>query len=211
MSLDSLPGFREMLGETTFRKAIDMSRLIATCALIAMGCSGSEAPAQTATTVPLKSSSNGQAPVVSASATPSAVTASAALDAGPSPLPPQETAPHWDVVGRFVTYKTGKPLAGATISLCTSGTLSCSNNPRAKRVTTDAAGAFRLLAVPEGQFWMNVDAPPGMSDCETPFTETSEPVDLAHDCHEAPGAPGVCDLGTLETCYPFELPPPPPH
>ncbi|MBK9263188.1 MAG: carboxypeptidase regulatory-like domain-containing protein [Polyangiaceae bacterium] len=188
-----------------------MSRLIATCALIAMGCTGSETPAQTAVSAPLKSSSNGQAPVASASATPSSVTASAALDAGPSPPPSQTTARLWEITGKFVTYKTGKPLAGATISLCASGTLNCSKNPRAKRVTTDAAGAFRLPSVPEGKFWMVVDAPPGTSDCESPFTETGDLVVLARDCHEAPGAPGVCDFGTLETCHPFEMPPPPPH
>ncbi|HRI70984.1 MAG TPA: hypothetical protein PK156_42415 [Polyangium sp.] len=48
----------------------------------------------------------------------------------------------------------------------------------------------------------------GNSDCFTPLTGTNDSLVPTRDCHEKPEAPGVCDLGTIATCLPFEMPPP---
>lgn len=134
----------------------------------------------------------------------------AVVGAGPVHLPSPKPGRLWNVTGRFVTYKSRSPLSGATIFLCSWGMSHCANAPGIKRATTDAQGVFRLSGVPEGQFWLEVQPSAGTKDCESPFTETGESLLPARDCHEAPGAPGVCDLGPRRTCLPFEMPPPPP-
>jgi len=130
---------------------------------------------------------------------------------GPQKLPAAKAARLWDVKGRFVTYKRSSSLAGATLTLCAPGAANCATDSRAKHTTTDAQGTFRFSATPEGEFWIHVQAPPGTDDCETPFTVMDKSLVPARDCHEVAGAPGVCDLGTIMTCLPFEMPPPPPH
>ncbi len=130
---------------------------------------------------------------------------------GPQTLPAPKAARTWDVKGQFVTYKRHSPLAGATLGLCSPGASRCVGDSRAKHTTTDAQGAFRFPATPEGEFWIHVEPAPGTSDCASPFTLVNKSLVPARDCHEVAGAPGVCDLGTITTCLPFEMPPPPPH
>jgi hypothetical protein len=132
----------------------------------------------------------------------------AVVGAGPKTLPAPKAARLWEVTGRFVTYKSHAPLFGASLTLCSSGAANCAGDSGAKRVTTDKLGAFRFSAIPEGEFWIRVQPPRGTSDCESPFTVTDKSLVPAHDCHENPGASGVCDLGTITTCFPFEMPPP---
>lgn len=135
----------------------------------------------------------------------------AVVGTGPATLPSPKAARQWSVTGQFVTYKGHKPLAGATLALCSFGNSHCTRDGLTKGITLDAQGKFRLNAVPEGQFWIDVVPLVGTDDCETPFTVTGTSLLPAHDCHEAAGSPGVCDLGTLTTCLPFEMPPPHGH
>lgn len=133
----------------------------------------------------------------------------AIVGAGPATLPEPRAGKTWEVKGQFVAYKNSKVLAGAIITLCSSGTSECAGNSGAPRVTTDAQGGFRFSSVPEGEFWLDVQPPPKDPDCATPFTVTDKSLVPRRDCQEKPGAPGVCDLGKLATCLPFEMPLPP--
>ena len=132
----------------------------------------------------------------------------AVVGTGPVALPKAKPARKWEVKGKFVTYKRRAPLAGATLLLCTSGASSCVSDPRAKRFTTDGLGQFHFADVPDGEFRLSVTPPAGTDDCNTPFTRTDNSLVPTRDCHEAAGSPGICDLGTITTCLPFEMPPP---
>lgn len=135
----------------------------------------------------------------------------AVVGAGPAVLPARRARRDWTVTGRFVTYKSRKPLSGATISLCSSGTSDCASALHAKRNTTNAQGEFRFLGISEGEFWIHVDPPVDTQECATPFIVTGASLVPARDCQEAAGALEVCDMGTMTTCLPFEMPPRPPH
>jgi len=132
----------------------------------------------------------------------------AIVGAGPTKLPEPQAAKTWEITGRFEAYRSSKPLAGATITLCPPGIRECANSPGAKRITTDANGGFRFSGVAEGEFWLDVQAPPNTSDCQTPFTLMDKYLVPKRDCRENAAAPGVCDLGSILTCLPFEMPPP---
>lgn len=132
------------------------------------------------------------------------------VGAGPATLPTPKVGKKWEIKGKFVSYKRSTPLAGATIIFCGTGAFACAHDPDAKRMTADARGGFRFPAVPDGEFRIEVEPPAGFSDCASPFTLHSDWVSPARDCHESSDAPGICDLGTLRTCLPFEMPPPPP-
>lgn len=133
----------------------------------------------------------------------------AIVGAGPAILPEPRAGKTWEVKGQFVAYKNSKVLPGATITLCSSGTSECGTSPGLQQVTTDAQGIFRFSNVPEGEFWIHVQPPPKHPDCATPFTVTDRSLVPHRDCQEKPEAPGVCDLGKLPTCLPFEMPPSP--
>lgn len=126
---------------------------------------------------------------------------------GPTKLPEPRAAKLWEIKGQFVAYRSSKAIGGATITLCPPGTRECATSPGAKRVTTDDQGGFRFSDVPEGEFWLDVQPPPQNADCKTPFTVTDTSLVPRRDCRENPAAPGVCDLGTIRTCLPFEMPP----
>jgi hypothetical protein len=129
--------------------------------------------------------------------------------AGPDVLPVAKAARTWDVVGHIRFYKRDAPMPNARLSLCPSiGDQDCARSPFTRTATTGNDGSFRLRGVTEGELELHVDPPAGMTECETPFTVTGHSVVPSRDCHEAPGAPGVCDLGTLTDCLPFEMPPP---
>jgi hypothetical protein len=132
----------------------------------------------------------------------------AVVGAGPATLPKPKIGRTWEITGKFVTYKTRTALVGASLAMCSSGSFACANDPHAKRFTTDAQGGFRFSAVPEGEYWIEMQPPQGLTDCVTPFTLTNTWVAPAQHCREKPEAPGVCDLGTIQTCLPFEMPPP---
>jgi hypothetical protein len=129
------------------------------------------------------------------------------VGAGPKALPASNAARTWNVKGQFVTYKSHSPLSGAALALCSPGASDCVGDSSAKRTTTDARGSFQFAAIPNGEFWIRVKPPAGIQDCESPFTVNDKSLVPARDCHELPGTPGVCDLGTITTCFPFEMPP----
>jgi hypothetical protein len=99
-------------------------------------------------------------------------------------------------------------MANATVALCSSiGDRDCANAPSARTTTTGKDGSFTLTGVPEGELRLHVRPPAGMTECATPFTVTGHAVVPSRDCKEASGRPGICDLGTLTDCLPFEMPP----
>jgi len=78
----------------------------------------------------------------------------------------------------------------------------------ALQATTQADGSFRFGGVPEGEMHILVRPPVGLSDCAAPFTVVGHVFAPARDCVVRPDRPGVCDLGVLTQCLPFEMPPP---
>lgn len=134
----------------------------------------------------------------------------AVVASGPDTLPKLEEGRRWDVTGKFVTYKQSKPLAGAALVMCSSASSDCTIDPDVKRTTTDVQGSFRFSGVVDGQFRIQVQPVPDTDDCKTPFNLKNVWLHPARDCHDAPGSPGKCDMGTITTCLPFEMPPPPP-
>lgn len=135
----------------------------------------------------------------------------AVVAGGPATLPKPKEGRRWDVSGTFVTYKQSKPLAWATLALCSSGGSDCAKDPDAKQTTTDAQGNFRFSGVMDGEFRIEITPPSDIEDCRTPFHVTTSWLFPRRDCHDVPGSPEKCDLGTRTTCLPFEMPPPPPR
>lgn len=128
--------------------------------------------------------------------------------AGPRRLPPAQTARTRDVVGRLRVYKSGAPLANAAVELCSAIPVGerCPDAAFVRRATSAADGGFRFREVPDGEFRLLVRPPHDAEGCDGLFRDTGGSVEPARDC---PGA-GECDLGELEQCLPFEMPPPPP-
>jgi len=129
------------------------------------------------------------------------------IGAGPARLPAPVPSRRWDVVGRLRLHKNSKPLAGASLELCPSSG-GCAGAPYRKAAVTNDDGSFRFEGVLDGHFFIGVRPPPGVQDCETPFTVTGHFFTPARDCRQGTGAPGTCDLGDIEQCLPFEMPPP---
>lgn len=135
----------------------------------------------------------------------------AVVSGGPETLPKPQARRSWEVTGTFVTYKQSKPLAGAKLTICSTAASNCANDPDAKKTTTDANGGFRFPGVVDGEFRIQVEPPPGTDECKTPFHLTASWLYPQRDCHDTPENPGKCDMGTIKTCLPFEMPPPPPR
>lgn len=129
--------------------------------------------------------------------------------AGPTRLPAAQAGRRWEVLGRLTTYKRGTPLAGLEIELCSAPDRhgKCAGPPSALRARTGADGSFRFVGVPDGQLHLLVRPPEALDDCQSPFTIVGHMFTPARDC-AATRTPGVCDLGELLQCQPFELPPP---
>jgi hypothetical protein len=142
-----------------------------------------------------------------------AVARIAVTGAGPRILPVPKKARTWSVVGRFQTAKRRRPLANATLELCADHApgRGCPGSSLVWRGKTAANGSFRFDAASDGDYWIEVKPPPDEEDCDSLFHPTGHPLRPARDCKEDPGAPGVCDLGVLTDCHPWEMPPPPPH
>jgi hypothetical protein len=64
--------------------------------------------------------------------------------------------------------------------------------------------------VPEGELRLHVRPPASEEGCGGIFNVMGSTIVPSRDCQAAPGAPRVCDLGTLKQCFPFEMPPPRP-
>ncbi|MBK9756390.1 MAG: carboxypeptidase regulatory-like domain-containing protein [Nannocystis sp.] len=140
------------------------------------------------------------------------IVAIAVAGRGPERLPAAQVGRSWEVVGRLETYKSGAPLAGLAIELCSARGRDgrCAGGTSvALRATTRADGSFRFAGVPEGEMHILVRPPEGLADCDTPFTVVGHVFAPARDCVARPDRPGVCDLGVLTQCLPFEMPPPP--
>lgn len=133
----------------------------------------------------------------------------AVAGAGPTQLPAAQAARRYEVVGRLVTYKGDRPLAGLEIELCSSPGPgdSCAGapfTPTSLKARTGADGSFRFVGVPDGQMHLLVRPPEAVEDCRTPFTLVGKIFTAGRDC---PPGPGPCDLGTITQCLPFEMPP----
>lgn len=136
----------------------------------------------------------------------------AVVGRGPERLPAAQAGRSWEVVGRLETYKRGAPLAGLAIELCSARGRDghCAGGTSfALTATTRADGSFRFVGVPEGELHILVRPPEGLSECDSPFTVVGHVFAPARDCVARPERPGVCDLGVLTQCLPFEMPPPP--
>lgn len=131
------------------------------------------------------------------------------IGAGPGNLPPAQPARTWEIIGRLEVYKSGAPLANADLELCT-GSGDCVGAPFSIKATSAADGSFRFTGVPEAELQLHVRPPASEAGCGGIFTETGTSIMPARDCRAPPGAPRVCDLGTVRQCLPFEMPPPPP-
>ena len=133
----------------------------------------------------------------------------AVAGAGPTRLPAAQVGRRWEVLGRLTTYKSGAPLAGLEIELCSAPDRhgKCAGPPSALRTRTGADGSFRFVGVPDGPLHLLVQPPETLADCQSPFTIVGHMFTPARDC-AATRTPGVCDLGQLLQCQPFELPPP---
>lgn len=133
------------------------------------------------------------------------------VGAGPQPLPAVKPARAWELVGRMETHRGGRPLANAAIELCSAlaGKDECLRSSFFRATTTGTDGSFRFVDVPEGVLHLVVHPPAGIDDCEGIFSESGHIITPARDCRGTASAPLRCDLGTLEECLPFEMPPPP--
>lgn len=141
-----------------------------------------------------------------------AVVGLAVVGTGPGRLPAGQAGRRFEVVGRLTTYKRDLPLANVAIELCSAHGRegSCADEPGTPvRVLarTGADGSFRFAGVPEGQLYLLVRLPEDQAECETPYNVVGGMVHVARDCAAAT-APGVCDLGMISQCMPFEMPPP---
>lgn len=124
----------------------------------------------------------------------------ARLPAKASPLP-------WEVRGVVQIYKSSAPLANARVHICAAHSR-CAGGGWKVSTTTAKDGSFVLRDVPPGDLSIEVEVPAGISDCETPFTESpGASISIARDCAKAPGQ--SCDVKTIRVCLPFEMPPPP--
>jgi hypothetical protein len=134
----------------------------------------------------------------------------AVVGGGPARLPAARPSPSWEIVGRMQVYKSHAALANAALELCPEpdAELGCKGAPFVRSTTTGADGSFRFTDVPEGDFRIHVRPPAGEKGCDGLFRVRGASIALARDCKAAPGAPRVCDLGTLPQCLPFEMPPP---
>jgi hypothetical protein len=131
------------------------------------------------------------------------------IGAGPALLPIAQPARTWDIVGRLQVYKSGDPLANAELELC-SGSGGCAGAAFALRTKSGPDGSFRFPGVPEGELRLHVRPPASEEGCDGIFNVMGDTIVPSRDCQAAPGAPGVCDLGTVKQCFPFEMPPPRP-
>lgn len=134
----------------------------------------------------------------------------AVVGGGPTQLPAPQAGRTWEVVGRMRLAKFDAPLANATLNLCPrfDSKDRCKDDPFAPSTTTDASGSFRFNDVPEGDFYLHVTPPAGEQHCRSPYTRVGRSLTPAHDCKASRGTPRRCDLGVLEECRPFEMPPP---
>lgn len=135
----------------------------------------------------------------------------AVVGTGPARLPPALPGRIWQITGRLQVYKSSTPLAGAELELCSAITTSdrCDGAPFVRKTTSGPDGSFRFADVPEGSFRIHVRPPPAEKGCEGVFSEVGYSLTPAIDCHGTPAAPDECDLGTVQQCLPFEMPPPP--
>ena len=129
----------------------------------------------------------------------------AVVGPGPSTLPPAGAVATRTVVGR-VTIRGAEPLAGARIELCTTVAEVCPAGSLAGRAVSESDGSFRIEDVPDGEYGLEV-RPPDIAECDGVFSMNSGLLLVtAHDC---PEQAGICDVGELAQCLPFEMPPPP--
>lgn len=125
-------------------------------------------------------------------------------EGGPLELPAQATPKLLKIRGMVQLYKTGKPLGGASVQLCASSVRCEDGWHRATTTRTD--GSFVLDEAPPTELTLRVEVPAGLSECESPFTAGGlRGVDVARDCASAKD--GLCDIGIVRACVPFEMPP----
>lgn len=135
-----------------------------------------------------------------------AIVGLAVSGAGPRALPPARPVSAREVRARLTVYKNSAALSGAALVLCSAlpERGACPPGALVRRATSDRDGRVLLRDVPDGEFWIDVQPPPGLDACHTPFTVTGGRLRPALDCP----ATGPCDLGDLTQCLPFEMPPP---
>ncbi len=124
---------------------------------------------------------------------------------GPLELPAKVSPPLVKVRGVVQIFKSGKPLGSVLLRLCASS-VRCEDGWH-KETTTQADGSFLIEGVPPADLTLTVEMPRSHPDCQSPFTAGGlHGVDVARDCASAKD--GVCDIGTISACQPFEMPPP---
>lgn len=129
---------------------------------------------------------------------------------GPLRLPNKlNPLPH-PVRGKITLYKSGAPLSGARVDLC-SAILGCSTATWKRSTRSAHDGSFRFDDALPGQLYIHVQLPPGLAECESPFTSTPPmSVDVTKCPRGEHGSNPACDIGSFDVCEPFEMPPPRP-
>lgn len=121
-------------------------------------------------------------------------------------LPAKASPLRWEIRGVVQIYKSHAPLANARVSICAAPSR-CASAGWKVSTTTAKDGSFALRDVPPGDLSIDVEVPDGIADCESPFTESpGASLSIARDCAKTPGQ--VCDIKTIQVCWPFEMPPP---
>ncbi len=127
---------------------------------------------------------------------------------GPALLPARSKAESWELRGVVDSHKSRSALAGATVSICPSA-LGCKDAPPSRTTKTSADGAFRFAELPPGDFWITVEAPPGISECAGIFRAGMKSFVSLSSCESSRPDARVCEVKTLQVCRPLERPPPP--
>lgn len=124
---------------------------------------------------------------------------------GPAAVPKAREGARVVVRGKVEIYKSGKPLDGATVELC-SDILSCSGSGFARTAATAKDGSFQFTDVPRSHLTIRVAMPTGLDECSGIFRSGGlSSFDPPKDC---PKGATTCDVGTVMVCMPFEMPPP---
>ncbi len=131
-----------------------------------------------------------------------------AVRGGPDLLPSPQPPSTWTLRGQLHFVQGGAPVAGRTVLLCPSGFIDrqCEGAPFVHSAQTDPDGSFRFTAVPPGDLAFAVLHPPHTAQCSGIFDAAPHYVSPSTDC---PAKAGECDLGKIDECLPFEMPPPP--
>ena len=135
------------------------------------------------------------------------VAAIAVSAGGPAKLPQGQPAATWALTGRLAYFKSGKPVAGATLRLCSAYAKDdCSDAQQVWTSQAGADGSFEFVGVTDGDLAIRVQLARAASECDGVFS--NEPLNVTpSDACKQRGAK-TCNLGKVKVCWPFEMPPP---